>query len=101
MPFNANRKTVISQDNDPLSLFAPSDVEDELQGGEDNPLHRVMFVVNETEPQAEEQIGFSISKDILGELTEEFKNDELCHPKINPSLVNAINEAWAVGINFR
>ena len=84
MPFNANRKTVISQDNDSLSLFAPLDVEDELQGGEDNPLHRVMFVVNETEPQPEEQIG---------ELTEEFKNDELCHPKINPSLVNAINEA--------
>ena len=92
MPFNANRKTVISQDNDSLSLFAPLDVEDELQGGEDNPLHRVMFVVNETEPQPEEQIG---------ELTEEFKNDELCHPKINPSLVNAINEAYAVAINFR
>ena len=48
-----------------------------------------MFVVNDTEPQAE-----SHTDDILFELTEEFSNDELCDPKINANFAKAINEVW-------
>ena len=81
---------IISQDNDSLSLFAPSDVEDDLQRQEDNPLQKVMFVVNDTEPQSEGH-----TEDTLCELTGEFNNDELCDQLINVinlKLVRAINE---------
>ena len=44
-----------------------------------------------TETQSE---GHTDVDDILCELTEEFNNDELCDPKINPSLAKAINEVW-------
>ena len=47
-----------------------------------NPLQKVMFVVNATKPQWESHID-----DILGKLTEEFNNDELCNPKTNPNKV--------------
>ena len=46
LPGNPNKKRIISQDNDSLSPFAPSDVEEELQQ-EDDPLKKVMFVVND------------------------------------------------------
>ena len=88
LPGNPN-KIIISQDDDSLSLFAPSDVEEELQQEEDNPLRKVMFVVNDTKPQSEGH-----THDILCELTEEFNNDKLCDPKINPNLARAINEVW-------
>ena len=48
-----------------------------------------MFVVNDTEPQSEGHTDY-----ILCKLTEEFHNDELCDPKINPNLAKAINEVW-------
>ena len=80
-----------SQDDDFLSLFAPSDVEDDLQQEEDDRFRKVMFVVNDTEPQLEGQI-----YDILCDLTEEFNNDELCDPKINPNCPKAINEIYLV-----
>lgn len=86
LPSNTNEKRMTSQDDDPLSLFPPSAVEDELQGDEGDTLRGVMFVLSETEPQPEEQTGFSIANgDILCELTVEFKNDKLCDPKINPN----------------
>ena len=83
---------IISQDNDSLSLFAPSDVEDDLQRQEDNPLQKVMFVVNDTEPQSEGH-----TDDTLCTLTEEFNNNELCDQSItaiNLKLVRAIYEVW-------
>ena len=89
LPGNPNKKRIISQDDDSLSLFAPSEVEKELQQEEDNPLRKVMFVVNDTEPQSEGH-----TDDILCELTEEFNNDEICDPKINTNLAKAINEVW-------
>ena len=89
LPGNPNKKRIISQDDDSLSLFAPSDVEEELQQEEDDPLRKVMFVVNDTEPQSEGH-----TDDILCELTEEFNNDEICDPKINTNLAKAINEVW-------
>ena len=61
MPRNWNKKIIISYDDDSQSLFAASDDDYELQGDEDNPLRRVMLVVNETEPQTE--TGVSISYD--------------------------------------
>ena len=64
-------------------------MEDDLQQEEDEPLRKVMFVVNDTEPQSEGH-----TDDILCELTEEFNNDKLCDPKINPNLAKAINEIW-------
>ena len=85
LPGNPNKKRIISQDNDSLSLFAPSVVEEELQQEEDDPLRKVMFVVNDTEPQSE-----SHTDDILCELTE-FNNDKICDPKINTNLAKAIN----------
>ena len=85
LPANS-KKRIISQDDDSLSLFAPSDVEEELQQEEDDPLRKVMFVVNDTEPQSE-----SHNNDILCELTKEFNNDKICDPKINTNLANAIN----------
>ena len=48
-----------------------------------------MFVVNDREPQLEGH-----TNDILCQLTEEFNNDKLCDPKINPNLAKAINEVW-------
>ena len=89
LPGNPNKKRIISQDDDSLSLFAPSDVEEELQQEEDDPLRKVMFVVNDTEPQSEGH-----TDDILCELTEEFNNDKICDPKINTNLAKAINEVW-------
>ena len=88
LPGNPNKKRIISQDDDSLSLFAPSDVEEELQQEED-PLRKVMFVVNDTESQSEGH-----TDDILCELTGEFNNDEICDPKINTNLAKAINEVW-------
>ena len=87
IPGNPNQKIIISQDDNSLSLFALSDVEDDLQHEEDDPLRKVMFMVNDTEPQSEGH-----TDDILCELTEEFNNHELCDPKINPNLAKAINE---------
>ena len=43
----------LNSKHDSLSLFAPSDVEEELQQEEGDPLRKVMFVVNNTEPQSE------------------------------------------------
>ena len=60
-----------------------------MQQEEDDPLRMVMFLVNDTEAQSEGYID-----DILCELTEEFNNDKLCDPKINPNLAKAINEVW-------
>ena len=62
-------------------------MEEELQQEEDNPLRKVIFVLNDTEPQSEGH-----TDDILRELTEKFNNDKLCDPKINPNLGKAINE---------
>ena len=53
LPGNPNKKRIISQDDDSLSLFAPSDVEEELQQEEDYPLRNVMFVVNDTESHSQ------------------------------------------------
>ena len=86
LPGNPNKKRIICQDNDSLSLFATSDVEEELLQEEDNPLRKAMFVINDIEPQSEGH-----TNDILSELTE-FNNDEPCDPKINPNLAKAINE---------
>ena len=63
-------------------------MEEELQQ-EDDHLRKVMFVVNDTEPQSEAH-----TNDILCELTEEFNNYELCDSKFNPNLAKAINEVW-------
>ena len=90
---NPNKMRIISQGNDSLSLFAPSDVENDLQQEEDNPLQKVMFVVHDTEPQSEGH-----TEDTLCELTGEFNNDELCDQLINVinlKLVWAINEFWS------
>ena len=62
---------------------------EELQEEEGDPLRKVMFVVSDIEPQSEDH-----TEDILCELTEEFNNDELCDPKINPNLAKAINKVW-------
>ena len=62
---------------------------EELQEEEGDPLRKVMFVVSDIEPQSEDH-----ADDILCELTEEFNNDELCDPKINPNLAKAINKVW-------
>ena len=64
-------------------------MEDALQQDEDDPFGKVTFVVNDTEPQSEEH-----TDNILCHLTEEFNNDKLCDPKINPNLAKAINEVW-------
>ena len=50
---NGNKKIIISQDDGSLSLFLPLDLEDELQGDENDPLPKVMFLFNEIEPQPE------------------------------------------------
>ena len=42
LPRNTNKERIISQDNDSLSLFAPSDVEDESKGDKDDPLRWIM-----------------------------------------------------------
>ena len=89
LPGNPNKKRIISQDDDSLSLFAPSYVEDDLQQEEDDPLRKIMFMVNDTEPHSEGH-----TEDILCDLTEEFNNNELCDPKINPNFAKAINEVW-------
>ena len=60
-----------------------------MQQEEDNPLKKVMFLVNNPESQPEGH-----NNDILCNLTEEFSNDELCDPKVNSSLAKAINEVW-------
>ena len=62
---------------------------EELQEEEGDPLRKVMLVVSDIEPQSENH-----TDDILCELTEEFNNDELCGPKINPNLAKAINKVW-------
>ena len=59
-----------------------------MQQEEDDPLRKVMFVVNYTEPQS-----VSHTDDILCKLTE-FNNDKICDPKINTNLAKAINEVW-------
>ena len=87
LPSNPNKKGIISQDDDSLSLFAPSNVEEELQ--QDNPLRKVLFVFIDTEQQSEGH-----TDDILWKLTGEFSNIKLCDPKINPNLAKAINEVW-------
>ena len=87
LPGNPNKKRVISQDDDSLIPFAPLDMEETLQQEEDDPLRKVIFVVSDREPQSEGH-----TDDKLCEVTEEFKNDELCDLKINPNLAKAINE---------
>ena len=62
---------------------------EELQEEEGDPLRKVIFVISDIEPQSEDH-----TDDILCELTEEFNNDELCDPKINPNLAKAINKVW-------
>ena len=64
-------------------------MEDDLQQEEDDPLLKVMFVINDAEPQSEGH-----TDDILCELTKEFNKIELYDPKINPNLAKAINEVW-------
>ena len=49
LPDNLNKKIIISQNDDSLSLFAPSDVDHDLQREEQDALWKVMFVVNDTE----------------------------------------------------
>ena len=88
LPGNSKKKRIISQDDDSLSRFAPSDVEDDLQQEQQRRLsQRDFFVVNDTELWSEGQI-----ENILSMLTEEFNNDKLCDPKINSELPKAINE---------
>ena len=84
LPGNPNKKRRISQDDDSLSLFAPLDVEVDLQQEEDDPLRKVIFVVNDTEPQTEGD-----TDNIIYELTEEFNYDkpENCD-QLFPTLVN-------------
>ena len=53
-----------------------SDVKDDLQQEEDDPLQKVSFVVNVTEPKSEGH-----TEDILCELRQKFNNDKLCDPK--------------------
>ena len=53
LPDNPNKKRIISQGDDSLSLFAPSDVEDDLRQEEDDPRRKVMVVVSDTETQSE------------------------------------------------
>ena len=89
LPGNPNKKRINYQDDDFLSLFTPWDVEDDLQQEEDYSLRNAMFVVNDTEPQSEGH-----TDDILCGLTEEFNNDKLRDPKVNPNLAKAINEIW-------
>ena len=91
LPGNPSKKRMIYQEDDSLSIFAPSDVKEELQQEEDEPLRKAMFMVNNTEPKSESHTDFD---DILCDLTEESNNEELCDPKINSSLAKAINEAW-------
>ena len=93
LPSNPNKKRIISQNDDSLSLFAPSDVEEDLQ------LKKVMFVVSDTEPQSEGHT--DDVDDILCELTEEFNKEKLCDPKINPSLAKAINEVWGKKLTLK
>ena len=62
-----------------------------MQQKEDNRFRKVMFVVNDTEPQLEGH-----TYDILCDLTEEFNNGGLCDPKINPNCPKAINEIYLV-----
>ena len=50
-----------------------------------------MFVANDAEPQSEVHTDVD---DILCDLTVEFNIEELCDPKINPSLAKTINEVW-------
>ena len=54
LPGNPNKKRAISQDDDSLSLFPPSDVEDDLEQEKNDPLRKIMFVVNDTEPQSDD-----------------------------------------------
>ena len=64
-------------------------MEEVFQQEKGHPLRKVMFAVNSTEPQSEGH-----TDDILCQLTEEFNNDELCDPKINPNFAKAIIEVW-------
>ena len=48
---NPRKNRIIPQDDDSLSLFAPSGVEEELQQEEGDPLRKVMFVVNDKESE--------------------------------------------------
>ena len=77
LPRNPNKNRIIYQDDDSLSLFSPSDVED------------VMTAANDTEPQSGGH-----TDDVLCELKKEFNNDELCDTKINHNLTKATNEVW-------
>ena len=93
-PDNVNKKIIISQNDDSLSLFLSSYLDDGLQGDEGDPLRSAMFVFNETESQPETKVSIS-NDDILSHLTEGFLNDKLCDPKINRNLANEINEAYS------
>ena len=93
MPGNANKKIIISHNDDSLSHFLSSYLEDGLQGDEGDPLRSAMamFLFNETESQLETKVSIS-NDDILCYLTEGFLNDELCDPKITLNLANKINK---------
>ena len=56
---------------------------------EDDLLRKVMFVINDTEPQSECHTDVD---DILFELTKKFNSGALCDPMINLSLAKVINE---------
>ena len=90
LPGNVNKKIIISQNDDSLSLFPSSCLEDGLQGDEGDPLRSAMFVFNETESQPETKVSIS-NDDTLCNLTEGFLDYELCDPKINRNLDNEIN----------
>ena len=59
LPGNVNKKIIISQNDDSLSLFPSSCLEDGLQGDEGDPLRSAMFVFNETESQPETKVSIS------------------------------------------
>ena len=46
LPDNPSKKRIISQDDDSLNLFAPSDIENDLQQEKDDRFRKVMLVVN-------------------------------------------------------
>ena len=62
LPGNASKERIFSQSNDSVSFFAPSNVENELQGDQDD-LYKLMFVGNETKNKPEKQTGGNTSTD--------------------------------------
>ena len=82
---------MISHDDDSLSLFAPYDVEDDLQREELGPLREVLFLVNNREAQSE---GHTKGLRKYCARRQKLNNDKLYDPKINPNFGNTIDEVW-------